>query len=63
LSYNVYYRINGAEKIKVEFNGVKPDVNASFENESTGFPTVGENIVIELSRGEHTIELWNGLKN
>jgi hypothetical protein len=60
LSYNVYYRINGAEKIKVEFNSVKPDANASFEDASSGFPSVGENILIELSRGEHTIELWSG---
>jgi hypothetical protein len=28
-----------------------------------GFPTVGENIIIELSRGEHTIELWSGSVN
>lgn len=63
LSYNVYYRINGAEKIKVEFNNVKPDDNSSFEDLSIGFPSVGENIIIELSRGEHTIELWSGSKN
>ena len=63
LSYNVYYRINGAEKIKVEFNNVKPDDNSSLEDLSIGFPSVGENIIIELSRGEHTIELWSGSKN
>ncbi|MDZ7625676.1 MAG: hypothetical protein U5J96_14685 [Ignavibacteriaceae bacterium] len=63
LSYNVYYRINGGEKIKVEFNNVKPDDNSSFEEPSLGFPSVGENIIIELSRGEHTIELWSGSKN
>jgi hypothetical protein len=60
LSYNIYYRINGTEKIKVEFNGVKPDDKASFKDVSLGFPSVGENIIIELSRGEHTIELWSG---
>jgi hypothetical protein len=63
LSYKVHYRINGGEKIKVEFNNVKPDDNASFEEPSFGFPSVGENIIIELSRGEHTIELWIGSKN
>lgn len=63
LSYNVYYRINGAEKVKVEFNNVKPDDKSSFEQSSFGFPTVGENIIIELSRGEHTIELWSGSKS
>jgi hypothetical protein len=63
LDYVIYYRINGADKIKVEFNDVKPDDNASFEDPSMGFPTVGENIIIELSRGEHTIELWSGSKN
>ncbi|HSW56254.1 MAG TPA: hypothetical protein VLH59_14305 [Ignavibacteriaceae bacterium] len=63
LSYNVYYRINGAEKIKVEFNGIKADDKASFEETSMGFPSIGENIIIELSRGEHTIEIWSGSKN
>ena len=63
LSYNVYYRINGAEKIKVEFNGVKPDNKASFEDQSLGLPSVGENIIIELSRGENIIELWSGSEN
>lgn len=63
LSYNVYYRINGGEKIKVEFSSVKQDNNAAFEDPASGFPTVGENIIIELSRGEHTIELWSGSKN
>jgi hypothetical protein len=59
-SYSVYYRINGAEKVKVEFKSVKPDDKASFEDASLGYPSVGENITIELSRGEHTIELWSG---
>ena len=61
--YMVYYKIDGAEKIKVEFNNVKPDDNASFTDQSLEFPSVGENIIIELSRGEHTIELWKGIKN
>ena len=61
--YAVYYRINGSKKIKVEFNSVKPDVKALFADASLGFPSSGENIIIELTRGEHTIELWSGTKN
>lgn len=63
LDYVVYYRINGGKKINSEFNSVKPDNKAAFQNVSFGFPTVGENIIIELSRGEHTIELWSGSEN
>jgi len=63
LDYSVYYRINGAEKIKVDFTNVKQDANAAFENESLGFPGTGKDIMIELGRGEHTIELWKGAEN
>lgn len=61
--YVIYYRINGGKKIKSEFNSVKPDNKAVFQNVSMGFPTIGQNIIIELSRGEHTIELWSGSEN
>lgn len=60
VDYVIYYRINGGDKTKVEFASVKPDNNSSFEDVSLGFPSAGENILIELSRGEHTIELWSG---
>jgi hypothetical protein len=63
VAYNVYYRINGAKKIKVEFNSVNSDDKAFFSDASFGFPSDGENIIIELPRGEHTIELWSGSKN
>jgi hypothetical protein len=63
LNYSVYYRINGARKVKVEFNSVKPDGKASFKDASLGLPSVGGNIMIELARGEHTIELWSGSEN
>lgn len=60
---SVFYSINGGEKIKVNFKNLKPDKNAGFENESLGIPSTGENIIVELSRGEHTIEFWNGGEN
>lgn len=63
LDYIVYYRINGGEKIKVEFNGVNPDDKAYFENASLGYPSTGENIIVELSRGENTVEVWSGAAN
>ena len=60
LDYTVYYRIDGAEKIKADFNNVERDANAVFKDESFGFPSVGKNIIIDLAQGEHTVELWNG---
>jgi hypothetical protein len=63
LNFVVYYRINGGEKIKVDFNDVKPDNNAYFDNASLGLPSVGENINVELSRGENTVEIWSGSSN
>lgn len=63
LNYVVYYRINGGEKIKVDFKNVKDDDKAYFENASLGFPSVGENIIFELSRGDNTVEVWSGSAN
>lgn len=63
LDYIIYYRINGGEKIKVEFRSVKTDNNAFFEDAARGYPTIGENILIELARGENTIEMWSGSTN
>lgn len=61
LNYIIYYRINGGEKINVEFRSVKADNNAFFEDASLGYPGIGENIIIELSRGENSVEIWSGL--
>lgn len=57
--YILFYRINGGKKIEVDFNNVKPDGKAYFENFSSGYPSIGENINIELTRGENTIEISN----
>lgn len=63
LNYVLYYRINGGEKIKTSINNAKADNNAYFEDASQGFPCLGEKIIIELSRGENTVEVWNGSSN
>jgi hypothetical protein len=63
LNYIVYYRINGGEKIKVDFNGVERDNKAYFKDASLGYPSLGENINLELSRGENTVEFWSGSAN
>jgi len=60
IDYFIYYRINGGRKIKVEFNNVKTDKNASFKSNLIGFPSIGENVIVELIRGENTIEIWSG---
>ena len=58
--YFIYYKINGGRKIKVEFSNVRADKNAAFKSNLVGSPSIGENVIIELSRGENTIEIWNG---
>lgn len=63
VDYVIYYRINGSTKTKIEFNDVQVDKKSEFKNASMGFPTSGENIIIELSRGENSIEIWSGSKN
>jgi len=63
LNYLLYYRINGGNKIKVEFDNVKADENAFINIGSEGYASVGENIIVELSRGENTVEIWSGSEN
>lgn len=58
IDYSLFYSINGNRKIKVDFKNIKRDGRATFKNKSLGFPGTGESIVIELSRGDNTIELW-----
>lgn len=60
LSYSVYYRVNGTQKIKADFSNVKRDAKAKFSNEISGIPGTAENFVIELSRGDNTIEFMCG---
>jgi len=56
INYAVYYRVNGTQKIRVDFNNVSRDPKAKFKNESSGSPGTAEHFVIELSRGDNTIE-------
>ncbi len=63
VDYVVYYRINGGTKTKIEFNNAKIDEKSEFKNATQGFPTLGENILSELPRGEKSVELWSGSKN
>jgi hypothetical protein len=58
-NYSLFYRIDGTEKIKTDFNRVNRDANSEFKDKSLGIPAEGENILIDLARGEHTIELWS----
>lgn len=63
LDYAVFYRINGTQKIDANFKSIKRDSKTKFKDESLGFPGTGENIIIELTRGENTIELWRAAEN
>ncbi len=56
--YSIFYSINGNKKVKVDFNDSKPDSKAKFKDKSFGVPGNGESIVIQLNRGDNTIELW-----
>ena len=62
LNYNLYYKIDGTLKSKVEFNNVNRSKVAAYKNYSLGIPGIGRNIILELGLGEHTIELWLGAK-
>jgi hypothetical protein len=59
----IYYRINGGSKIKVNFSNLKSDQKSEFKYGLPGFPSIGENIYIELSRGENSVEIFSGSKN
>jgi len=63
MDYSVYYRVNGGQKIKADFDNVKRDSKAKFKETTLGYPGTGEDIIMELGRGEHTIELWCGTEN
>jgi hypothetical protein len=58
LSYSISYSINGNKKEKVDFNDIKRDGKATFKDKSLGFPGTGESTIIELGRGDNTIEFW-----
>jgi hypothetical protein len=57
-NYTISYSVNGDRKAEVDFKNVGRDSKARFKDESLGFPGTGEKIVIELNRGDNTIELW-----
>jgi len=63
LDYSIYYRLDGSEKIKSDFKDVERDAEAKFEDGNSGTPGTGEKIIIELSRGEHSIEIWQEGEN
>jgi hypothetical protein len=63
VNYSVYYSLNGSPKVKAEFDDVNQDVKSKFKNEALGSPGTGEELILELGRGEHTIEVWQASTN
>jgi len=63
LDYLVYYSVNGAPKIKVDFKQIKKDVKARFKDKPIGIPGTVKSFVIELSRGDNSIEFWSGTRD
>jgi hypothetical protein len=60
LDYVVCYKIDGVMMEDVVFEKVKRSSNAIFRNELYGVPGDGKDFILELGRGEHTIELSCG---
>ena len=58
LDYVIRCRLDGVEMEDVEFEGVKRSNIAHYRNDSLGVPGAGKDLILELGRGEHTIELW-----
>jgi len=58
LDYVIRCRLDGVEMEDVEFEGVKRSNIALYRNDSLGVPGAGKDLILELGRGEHTIELW-----
>jgi hypothetical protein len=63
LDYNICYKIDGALKSSMEFEDVLRSKIATYKNASLGIPGAGEDILIELGLGEHTLEFWCETKN
>jgi len=63
VDYMVFYSINGGQKNEVDFKDVERDSRATFKEASLGFPGTGEIFVLELARGNNTIQLWSGSEN
>lgn len=59
--YSIFYSINGNKKAKEDFKAISCDGKATFKDKSLGFPGTDESIVIELRRGDNTIELWSNV--
>jgi uncharacterized membrane protein len=63
LRYSVYYRIDGGEYTRVEVSDVHNSVKAKFRDKSNGIPAATNTFDIELSQGEHTLEIKTGDEN
>jgi hypothetical protein len=57
LDYVVCYKLDGVMMEDVVFENVKRSRNAIFRDEIYGVPGDGKELILELGRGEHTIEL------
>ena len=61
--YSIYYKVDGDGKVKKDFKNVSKSSNAAFSETKSGIPGEAKEIVINLGRGEHTIEIWNSDEN
>ena len=55
--YAIFYSLNGSRKVISEYSGISKDPKSKFENETLVTPGTGEELILELGRGEHTIEV------
>jgi hypothetical protein len=58
LDYVIRCRLDGVDMEDVEFESVKRSNTALYRYDLLGVPGAGKDLILELGRGEHTIELW-----
>ena len=59
LDYKIYYKIDGLKKISVDYNKVKRSSSAHYKDRLLGIPGNGEDLIVELGIGDHSIEFWS----
>ena len=56
LSYTVVYAVDGSEQQAEEIRNTEPLKNGAYRNAALGKPGISEDFIIELGRGDHSIE-------
>ncbi len=60
VDFSVFYRIDGTNKIETKAKKVTKAQNSKYKNPSSGLPGQDFVITLDLTEGEHTIQVWGG---